>query len=454
MTKGERIVVQRGSRCMGIKMLRLRKMRLATRVFSILALSMFIMTSGCGRDSRKSRDEFIYWSANNPYEQEVARAVVKEWNDLHPDMLVLHQPVPEGQSSEEVILAAIVGGTTPDIYSNVWPGDTEFYVRAKALVPLDQFEDCESFLMERSHEDIVTLSHSRDGHIYQVPWKTNPIMMQYNVKLFRKAGLLGPPRTYSEYIAAAERIAELSTEDKQIWAGIREIKVDWWQRFFDFYTFYIAASGGKMLVTGDSILFRQPAAIDVFGFFQKIYRSGFFPMQNLARSGDLFLLERVASRFTGPWEIVHTEKFKPDGFEYDFAPVPVPDDHKGPSYTYGDIKNIVIFATCQRPEAAWEFVKFLVSRENDYRLLNLATQLPLRKDLLSDSLFLGYFERNPRLRPFAEQAQFIRGVDQSPVMKEIFDIISQEYEACVLYSTKTPEQAIDDAAKRVRLILE
>jgi len=35
-------------------------------------------------------------------------------------------------------------------------------------------------------------------------------------------------------------------------------------------------------------------------------------------------------------EIAHADKFKPEGFEYDFEQIPVPDDHKGPAYTYGD----------------------------------------------------------------------------------------------------------------------
>ena len=421
-------------------------------IFRVIII--FIFSAGCGQNSKTANDELVYWSATLPYEQEVARAVVKEWNELHPDIPVHHQPIPEGQSSEEVILAAIVGGTTPDIYSNVWPGDTEFYVRANAVVCLSEFPDCESFLKDRCPEDIVELSRSRDGRLYQVPWKSNPILMQYNVKMFRDVGFDSPPRTYSEYFAAAEKIAKMGSKNRKLWVGIRDIKIDWWQRFFDFYTFYIAASGGNTLVRGDSILFENNAAISVFDFFSRIYRNGYYPLQNVSRSGDLFLLERVASQFMGPWEITHTEKFKPEGFEYGFAPIPVPDDYEGPAYTYGDPKNIVIFSTCARPEAAWEFVKFLVSRKNDYRLLELATQLPVRKDLLTDSLFLNYFEANPRMLPFAEQLQYVRGVDQSPVMKEIFDAISQEYEAAVLYQTKTPEQAIHDIARRVRLILE
>ena len=55
---------------------------------------------------------------------------------------------------------------------------------------------------------------------------------------------------------------------------------------------------------------------------------------------------------------------------------------------------------------------------------------------------------------FAKQANFVRGVDNCDVIVEVFDIISQEYEACVIYNMKTPEQAIDDAAKAVNVLLK
>ena len=413
-------------------------------------IAIILSLAGCRPDTKESRQELLYWSANNPYEQSVAREIVAAWNAQHPDMPVRHQPIPEGQSSEEVILASIAGRTTPDIYSNAWPGDVEFYVRAQALLALDEFAGCDSLLNSRCTAEVVAQARSRNGKLYQVPWKTNPIMMMYNVKLFRQAGLARAPTTYSEYLAAAAKLSNGSTS----WVGISDIRMLWWQRFFDFYPLYLAASGGKGLVEGDSVLFENASAVAVMNFLQTIYREGYFPKQKMTTTADFFLLGKTASRFTGPWEITHADKFKPEGFEYDFAPMPAPDDHKGPVYTYGDLKNIVIFSTCQRPRAAWEFVKFMVSRSSDLRLLEIASQLPMRKGMLHDSLFVDYFAQNPRMVAFARQAEYVRGIDQSPVMKEIFDAISQEYEAAVVYAAKSPEQAVRDAAARVKLILE
>jgi multiple sugar transport system substrate-binding protein len=130
----------------------------------------------------------------------------------------------------------------------------------------------------------------------------------------------------------------------------------------------------------------------------------------------------------------------------------VPDDHEGPSYTYGDPKNIVLFNTCRDPDLAWKFLSFLCRIDNELEFLKLTTQYPRRKDLLTDSLFIRYFDKNPMMKIFAEQAKYVRGTDASPVLKEVFDLISQQYEACVIYGVKTPEKAVQDAADAVNLL--
>ena len=80
-------------------------------------------------------------------------------------------------------------------------------------------------------------------------------------------------------------------------------------------------------------------------------------------------------------------------------------------------------------------------------------QLPNRKDLETDEMFQDYFDKNPKVRIFAKQADHVKGVDNCEIITEVFDIISQEYEACVIYNKKTPEKAIADAAKAVDNLL-
>ena len=55
---------------------------------------------------------------------------------------------------------------------------------------------------------------------------------------------------------------------------------------------------------------------------------------------------------------------------------------------------------------------------------------------------------------FAEQAIFTRGVDGAAELKEIFDAISQEWEACALFDARTPAESIHRAAERAEVIIE
>lgn len=408
-----------------------------------------IVQISCSREDQ-STNELVYWSSNNSDEIIFANDVVNNWNKITHGKQIKIQPVPEGQSSEEVILAAVVGETTPDIYSNMWQGDVELYARAGRLVALDSIPGFMEFLYSRCDSSVIEEVRASDGHIYQVPWKINPIMLIYNENVFGDIGYNDAPSTYSEFTKAA---GYLKANSETKWIGYAEVLVTWWQRLFDFYPLYLAASNGAPLIENNKVAFNNNYAVQTFAFLKKLFDNGYFPRERISAREDPFLSGAIATRFTGPWEIVHAEKYKPEGFEYSYSTLPVPDDFKGNVYTYGDTKNIVLFNTCKDKVQALEFIKYMLNEENEISFLKITSQLPRRKDLTTNELFLNYFNNHPQMKIFAEQAKYVRGPDNSPVLKEVFDIISQEYEACVIYSTKTPEQAVSDAAKAVSLLL-
>ncbi|HSP89249.1 MAG TPA: extracellular solute-binding protein, partial [Ignavibacteriaceae bacterium] len=390
----------------------------------------------------------------NTDEIKFAKLITDNWNKNNPNNQVKYQPVPEGRSSEEIILAAVVGNTTADIYSNMWQGDVEAYAQAGVLVAFDTLKGFMDFINERCDSAVIEEIKSLDGHIYQIPWKINPIMLIYNSNILADINFENPPQTYSDFFNASQRFQKDFDNDGYVdrWFGYSEVEVTWWQRFFDFYPLYLAASGGAPLVKDNKAFFNNEYAVEVFSFLRELYKKNYFSKEKLSARQDVFLSSIVATRFTGPWEIAHAEKFKPEGFDYQYTFMPVPDNHKGPVYTYGDPKNIVIFKTCKNPQAAWNYIKTLIDNEGDLKLLELTNQLPRRKNLNSNPFFKNYFAKNPKMKIFADQSDFVKGTDASPVLKEIFDLISQEYEACVVYGIKTPRQAITDAADAVNLL--
>lgn len=424
----------------------------------LLIAVLALITAGCGGAERASEQDdvirLVYWPAQNEQERRLANELVAEWNRMHPKVQVTVQPIPAGQSSEEVLLAAIVAGTTPDVCSNIWPGIVNDFVRADGIVALDGFADFDSLFQSRVDSALHDQFRSADGHFHQLPWKSNPVMMLYNRKLLREAGLDAPPATYSEYLAAAEHISQDLDGDGQRdrWMGYRDIRPIWWQRYFDFYAFYIAASNGKTFFENGEPALDRDATETVLSFFRDVYAGGYFPVTTY--QGSAFIAERIATEFTGPYNIAWMEENAPRGLEYGYAPLPAPDDMPGPHYTYGDYKNIVIFANSDHPEESWEFVKYLVSRQADLRLLEITRQIPVRKDLLSDSLYADFFSTHPHVIPFAEQVDHTRGVDAVSSFQEILDTIAQEFEAAAVYRVRTPAESYARAFDRIDVIHE
>jgi len=409
-------------------------------------LFVLILMLGC-TDSNQTglgQIELVYWCAPNPQEVLLAQTMVDEWHRTHPNIRIKVQPLPAGQSSEEVLLAALAAGTTPDICSNIWPGIVPDFVRAGRLVALDSLAGFAETVGARAPEGLIESSRSLDGRLYQIPWKTNPIMMQYNATLFRNVGLNEAPKTYSEFIAAARLLTLDMNGNGRIdqWMGTRDIRAIWWQRYFDLYPLYLAASGGKTLMSDGRIDIDREAMKLVLGFFRTLYADGSFPMSS--PQGNPFLTKKIAMEFTGPWNISYLERNAPPGLDYDFAPIPVPDGFEGPVYTYGDHKNIVIFSSTRYPAESWEFVKFLISKQADMQLLLTARQIPLRGNLLSDADFLSYFNQDQKLSVFARQAAHTRSVDAVPDLKRLFDAMSRRYERTAVYGKEDLDTAVDD----------
>ncbi len=428
-----------------------------------LASFLLVLVSGalaaCGGGERAAEAaggpvRLVYWTSQNPQERTVADSLTARWNRTHPDIQVTVQPIPAGQSSEEVILASIVAGTTPDVCSNIWPGVLHDLVRAQGVLRLDEMPGFDSLMTARVPTELRERFRSPDGGYYQLPWKTNPILMMVNPAMLRSAGVTRVPRTYSEYLTAASLVTKDTNGDGRTdrWMGARDIRPIWWQRYFDVYPLYVAASGGKTLFDDQGALAIDTTAMaDVMGFFQTLYDRGDYPRSTL--QGNAFAQQRIATEFTGPWTVGWLAENAPD-VPVDFAPVPVPDGTPlgaTPPVTYGDYKNIALFATTRHPREAWAFAQFLVSPEADRLLLETTRQIPIRSGLLDDPALAAFFSANPAMRRFAEQAVATRGVDAVPNLPETLDAVAQGYERAV-YGVETPAQVVQSVIDRIGVL--
>jgi multiple sugar transport system substrate-binding protein len=396
-----------------------------------------------------------YWPAASPVEVELARELAASWNQDHPDIQVSVQPIPAGRTSEEVLLAAIVSRSTPDVCSNITAPLLARLHRARAVVRLDTIPATAARLRERATAAMIEPTRLPDGGLYAMPWKVNPMMILYNAGLLEAAGV-SPPRTHSELLAAARKLARDTDGDGRLdrWAMWMPLKMSWHERFYDFYPLYLAASGGRTLLEGGEVAFDNRHALAAVSLLRAGFDARVFPRANFSDGRDPFLDGTVAMKMIGPWFLRELEQMKDDDLRYRVTPVPVPDGGDADAAaTFADMKSVVVFSTTRHPEAAARFVAYLTSPEADRRLIELTAQLPHRRGLLQGRRFRAALARWPTLRDYARRVERARDLDLHPDIIEILDILSEAYEASAIYGVEPPARALARAADEARVVI-
>src|SRR3984893_5622418 len=177
---------------------------------AVVALSLGI--AACGGSNLaatgSAKGAIKIWYSNNAEEVKWGDAVVAAWNQSHASEQVTAEQIPAGKSSEEVIGAAITAGTTPCLIFNTAPAAVPGFQKQGRLVALNDFSDGTSYIESRTGSR-ASQYKSPNGKYYQMPWKTNPVMIFYNKDIFQKAGIdnTNPPlKTYDQFLSTAEGV--------------------------------------------------------------------------------------------------------------------------------------------------------------------------------------------------------------------------------------------------------
>lgn len=397
-----------------------------------------------------------YWPAANPQEVLLATRLTDRWNREHPDIQVRVQPLPAGRSTEEVLLAAIVARATPDVCSNVSSALLSRLVRAKGVVRLDNLTPTAARLAERTTAAMLAPLRLPDGGIYSFPWKTNPEMLLYNVDLLAAAGV-SPPTNHTQLLEAFRKLARDTDGDGRLdhWALWAPLKITWFERFYDFYPLYLASSGGRTLVVNGHIQFDNPAAVAAITVLREGFARGLLPKANFALGRDPFMDGTVAMKIIGPWFLRELDAAKAPDLHYAVAPIPSADGAApGDAYAFADLRSMAIFSTTQHVDAAAQFVAYLTSPAADRLLIEEASQLPYRRGLATDARFSRSLAQSPTLPAFARLVEHTRDIDLDPDIVEIFDILSEAYEAAGIYGVTPVKVALARAAAEARTIID
>jgi multiple sugar transport system substrate-binding protein len=385
------------------------------------------------------------WYSNNPQEVAWGKAMVASWNSSHPTQKVSGQEIPAAQSSEEVIGAAITAGSEPCLIFNTSPASVPTFEHQGGLVPLNDFPGAASYIEARTGPG-ASVYKSPDGKYYQMPWKSNPVMIFYNKKIFAKAGISAthpPLSSYSQFLATAKKLVSSGAAKYAIYPAPSS---EFFQSWYDFYPMFAAESGGQQLVEHQKATFDSAAGKAVAGFWRQLYAL------NLAGKGtytaDPFADGTAAMAIVGPWAIASYQG------KVDWGVVPVPTEQgnsgdKAP--TFSDAKNIAIYASCKNRATAWDFLKYATSPSQDGKLLDMTGQMPMRQGM--QHLYASYFKAHPAYNEFAAEAAHVIEVPNVANSIEVWQTFRDDWSKSVIFGQESPDQALAAASSKINQLV-
>lgn len=397
------------------------------------------------------RVELEYWTAAWQTFFEAGKDAAEAYMKLNPDVSIKVTPAPR---EEEVLMSAVAAGMAPDIYGQFSSERESAYTRYKALQPLDAMEDFEEVFAERVPERFQKEYTRSDGHVYIFPYNASPVMLVYNKKLFREAGLVDengeplPPATWDEFKNAARILTKDTNGDGRVdqwgtWFGLGR-RAAW--RHLDYLPLYLSNTGGKPMYAEDGTpLFNSREGVETLEFMLEIYEQGWTP--RIAEGYAAFPKGNIGMILAGGWLV--GDLYNAD-FDYGIAPVPAPVGKQ--YYTFLDPKDIGILAQSRIKDAAWEFIQFLLSKEQDLEMFKKTLQVPIRKDLETDPDFQAVMKSIPYADKFLAALPYSVTLPVDPDYMYFQQIFNSAYSRA-LEGTVSAQKALDDAAAEINNFL-
>jgi multiple sugar transport system substrate-binding protein len=397
---------------------------LATLILATLSLS-------CGGGQKDNGSVTLtIWQTYNDEENALFQQLLSEYQRDHLDLTIQATRLPF-MGTEPKILTALATRTTPDI-ARVDGSFVPKLATRNALVNLDELA------MENIQADLLPVALSSclvGGSLYAMPEQVNGLCLFYNKALFRQAGLdpERPPRTWDEFITFGKKLTNL--EEGVFGFGMRNSL--WWTLPF-FNTFgapFLNAEGTRCVLNAQRGVQAFQLKVDLYRK-HKIEGGGW-------RAGGVrddmgFQNGKYAMVFSGPWAVKGLQKAG-----IDFGVGLIPEGPAGTSTNVGG-NDLVIFRSCQYPEKALEFLKFMASEAVQARWCNELGQIPVN---VKAEEHLD-FEEHPYLRTFVEQMKTAIPRPAIPDYDELENIMNPEMQAA-LDGTKSAQKALDDAVRRI-----
>lgn len=354
---------------------------------------------------------------------------VKKFNDATPEVQVTSTFVSREDLMKQYTMGA-VSGELPDIGMVDNPDMASF-------ITMGVYEDITAQVDAWGEKDMFfegpLKSCTQDGKIYGLPHNSNCLALFYNKTMLAAAGV-EVPTTWDELAAACEKL----TQDGVYGLAISAVKNE--EGTFQFIPWFLSSNGDIADLGGAN-------TVKALTYLTDLVNNGYMSKDIINwTQGDAkaqFEGGKAAMMVNGPWQVPVLAEEAPD---LDYGVALVPKDAKYASVLGGENFGICTGADV---DAGFKFLSFIMSADNSADFCELAGKFPPRSDSMEKKPI---WTEDPIYSVFGEAMQYAMPRGPHPRWPEISDAMSTAMHESFT-GTKTPQQALTDAAAKVDVLL-
>lgn len=374
------------------------------------------------------------------------REAIKEFEKLYPDIKVELISVGYNQLYQKIVTTLAVDPSAYDVIDVdcIW---TPEFVTMGLLEPVDDrlTEDMKKHILP----SVMRIMQYK-GKTYGLPMFDDVLFFYYNEDLLKKAGILRPPATWDEFVAFSKILQEKGlVKYGSIWGWAQA------EGLICYYTLLLGSFGGRWFDENGNPAFNDEAGVKALQWMvDSIYKYKVVDPSSI-NSDDRAMLHAVANgdvafgfNWSFAWTIFNDPQQSTQVGKIKVALVPSGKPGIVSNTSSGSM-GLGITRGSKHKDAAWKFIAFLASREQQKKQAIEYGAMPIWEDLYHDKDVL---EKHPEFEPMLNQLYYV--MDRPSLVNYTeFSRILQIYIQKALTRQMTPKKALDAAAKEVKKLL-
>lgn len=377
-----------------------------------LGISVAGLTVGCQplwqaahQGSKPVTVKLSGWGAS-PVEKRLLQDVLKDFEQTHPGIRVKFEVIADQYM--DVLKTRLIGDAAPDVFY-VDAVEAPFLMQANVLEPLNPYITKEFDLADFEPN---LLKIFRTGKtLYGLPKDYSTLVLYYNKRAFRAAGLAGPPRTWEALLTDAKRL----TRDRN-----RDARADQYGLGLSpelaRLVYMMQAYGGQAIDAEGSATFAEPKALRGLQTIVNQYRSArtaILPSDVGSSSGsDLLGQGKVAMAIEGNWAIPYLQENFPS---LEFGTAEVPQMNGRPGTMAFTVAYAMNRRASHKPEA-WQLMAYLTGKVGMKKWTSSGFALPTRRSVAQQLRYDRDELRSPLVRGVKYATPWQIGPYPSPIM--------------------------------------